>query len=266
MGGDMSRSTKGTLLRRGRTCARGVLPTRGRPPFLRPGTSPLAARDVAGSRPGRSEFFRVFVKGRPVAAQDDHVIVSFTFDDARDTQYSALSVFGDQDMRATFYANTGTVGSPGFRRQTQLHGARRRRARDRRPHREPRSADRHRRGHGPGGDPRRHHHPASPRIPPPGLLRLSLRLPRAGPAAVRQGKRGTPPPEPPTSTHGSQAHRRTRMRCGYPAGASTAPRAWPPCRMTSPMPRRLPAAPTSSTCCTTSDPRSTPRSATSSPG
>ena len=63
----------------------------------------------------------MFVKGPPAAAQDDHVIVSFTFDDAWDTQYSALSVFGDHDMRATFYVNTGTVGSSLHLSWAQLH-------------------------------------------------------------------------------------------------------------------------------------------------
>ena len=115
------------------------------------------------------------------------MIVSFTFDDARASQYSALSVFDAHDMRATFYVNTGTVGTSEPPDLGTAASVLSRRARDRRPHGQPRTADRHRRGHGPGGDPRRHHHPASPRIPPPGLLRLSLRLPRAGRAAVRQG-------------------------------------------------------------------------------
>ena len=54
----------------------------------------------------------VFVKGPPAAAQDDHVIVSFTFDDAlASPSPRRLSVFGDHDMRATFYVNTGTVGT-----------------------------------------------------------------------------------------------------------------------------------------------------------
>ncbi len=52
----------------------------------------------------------------PASAAGEHVIVSFTFDDGRASQYGALSVFGTYGMHATFYVNTGWVGmtpSPG---------------------------------------------------------------------------------------------------------------------------------------------------------
>ncbi len=54
------------------------------------------------------------------AAATDHVIVSFTFDDALSSQSPALSVFDAHDMRATFYVNTGTVGTSGHLSWAQL--------------------------------------------------------------------------------------------------------------------------------------------------
>ena len=48
------------------------------------------------------------------------MIVSFTFDDALSSQSPALSVFDAHDMRATFYVNTGTVGTSGHLSWAQL--------------------------------------------------------------------------------------------------------------------------------------------------
>ena len=62
----------------------------------------------------------MIVSGNPAAAVDDHVIVSFTFDDALSSQSPALSVFDAHDMRATFYVNTGTVGTSGHLSWAQL--------------------------------------------------------------------------------------------------------------------------------------------------
>jgi peptidoglycan/xylan/chitin deacetylase (PgdA/CDA1 family) len=49
------------------------------------------------------------------------VIVSFTFDDARVSQYAALPVFANYGMHATFYANTGLMGTSGIMTWAQLH-------------------------------------------------------------------------------------------------------------------------------------------------
>ena len=167
----------------------------------------------------------MFVKGPPAEAQDDHVIVSFTFDDAWETQYPALSVFGDHDMRATFYVNTGTVGTSLHLSWAQLHQL----------------ADA---GHEIGGHTVNHAaltdiDEATARAEIQGdITTLQAQgFPRRSPSPIpsattgrtssgTSGKRGTPPPGPPTSTRGSPTPRRTRTRCGYPAGASTAPRAW----------------------------------------
>ncbi|MGH3659808.1 MAG: polysaccharide deacetylase family protein, partial [Micromonosporaceae bacterium] len=51
----------------------------------------------------------------------DNVVVSFTFDDARSSQYGVLPVFGAHGMRATFYVNTGLMGTTGIMSWAQLH-------------------------------------------------------------------------------------------------------------------------------------------------
>jgi peptidoglycan/xylan/chitin deacetylase (PgdA/CDA1 family) len=59
---------------------------------------------------------RMGVFAMPASAAGEHVIVSFTFDDGRATQYGALPVFRTYGMHATFYVNTGWMGmtpSPG---------------------------------------------------------------------------------------------------------------------------------------------------------
>src|SRR5688500_15849490 len=55
------------------------------------------------------------------SAADEKVIVSFTFDDGNDTQYSALEVFGRYGMHSTLYVNTGLVGTKDIMSWSQLH-------------------------------------------------------------------------------------------------------------------------------------------------
>ena len=55
------------------------------------------------------------------AATGGHVIVSFTFDDGRVSQYAALPVFANYGMHATFYMNTGLMGTSGIMTWAQLH-------------------------------------------------------------------------------------------------------------------------------------------------
>ena len=166
----------------------------------------------------------MIVSDNPAAAVDDHVIVSFTFDDARSSQYPALSVFDAHNMRATFYVNTGTVGTSSHMSWAQL--------------RQFSSA-----GHEIGGHTVNHapltdideataraeiqetSPPCKPRDSPAGLLRLSLRvLPRrkryvreAGYASARTTDIFKRESSPPADAYALR----------IPAGASTAPRAWP---------------------------------------
>ena len=55
------------------------------------------------------------------AVEPDHVTISFTFDDAWDTQYAALPVFARYGMHSTLYVNSGTVGDNDIMSWSQLH-------------------------------------------------------------------------------------------------------------------------------------------------
>ena len=55
------------------------------------------------------------------AVEPDHVTISFTFDDAWDTQYAALPVFARYGMHSTLYVNSGTVGDNDIMTWSQLH-------------------------------------------------------------------------------------------------------------------------------------------------
>jgi len=50
--------------------------------------------------------------GRPFVAQP--TLVSLTFDDGSSDQYCVRSLLARYSMHATFYVNSGTVGSPGI--------------------------------------------------------------------------------------------------------------------------------------------------------
>ena len=56
----------------------------------------------------------------PAAAVDDHVIVTFGFDDGLSTQYQMLPVFAAHNAKATFYVNSGLVGDNGRMSWSQL--------------------------------------------------------------------------------------------------------------------------------------------------
>jgi peptidoglycan/xylan/chitin deacetylase (PgdA/CDA1 family) len=56
----------------------------------------------------------------PAEAADDHVVVTFTFDDARVSQYPMIPVFAAHGAKATFYANSGLMGTNGIMTWNQL--------------------------------------------------------------------------------------------------------------------------------------------------
>ena len=53
-------------------------------------------------------------------AAEDKVIVTFTFDDARDSQYPMLPIFAAHGAKATFYVNSGLMGTNGVMSWSQL--------------------------------------------------------------------------------------------------------------------------------------------------
>ena len=56
----------------------------------------------------------------PADAAEDKVIVTFTFDDARSSQYPMLPVFAAHGAKATFYVNSGLMGTNGVMSWSQL--------------------------------------------------------------------------------------------------------------------------------------------------
>ena len=56
----------------------------------------------------------------PADAAEDKVIVTFTFDDARASQYPMLPVFAAHGAKATFYVNSGLMGTNGVMSWSQL--------------------------------------------------------------------------------------------------------------------------------------------------
>ena len=56
----------------------------------------------------------------PSQAADEKVIVTFTFDDARVSQYPMLPIFAAHGAKATFYVNTGLMGTNGVMTWAQL--------------------------------------------------------------------------------------------------------------------------------------------------
>ena len=56
----------------------------------------------------------------PAEAAEEKVIVTFTFDDARVSQYPMLPVFAAHGAKATFYVNSGLMGTNGVMTWGQL--------------------------------------------------------------------------------------------------------------------------------------------------
>ncbi|RYP85914.1 hypothetical protein EKO23_11460, partial [Nocardioides guangzhouensis] len=81
---------------------------------LRRGLSGLLAGVVLGG-------FFVGLSSAPAEAVEDHVIVTFTFDDARASQYPMLPIFAAHGAKATFYVNSGLMGTNGIMSWSQLH-------------------------------------------------------------------------------------------------------------------------------------------------
>jgi peptidoglycan/xylan/chitin deacetylase (PgdA/CDA1 family) len=64
--------------------------------------------------------------GGPLAstadAAQDHVVVTFTFDDGRESQYPMIPIFDAHGAKATFYVNSGLVGTNGIMTWNQIRG------------------------------------------------------------------------------------------------------------------------------------------------
>ena len=60
------------------------------------------------------------IAAAPADAAEDHVIVTFTFDDARVSQYPMIPVFAAHGVKATIYANSGLMGTNGIMTWNQL--------------------------------------------------------------------------------------------------------------------------------------------------
>ncbi len=60
------------------------------------------------------------IAAAPADAAEDHVIVTFTFDDARVSQYPMIPVFAAHGAKATIYANSGLMGTNGIMTWNQL--------------------------------------------------------------------------------------------------------------------------------------------------
>ena len=62
----------------------------------------------------------VGLSARAAQAAADKVIVTFTFDDARDSQYPMLPIFATHGAKATFYVNSALMGTNGVMTWSQL--------------------------------------------------------------------------------------------------------------------------------------------------
>lgn len=92
------------------------------PPAALPGFADwLAARRSAGSLDVRTVGEAIGGALQPaVRLPRGETVVSFTFDDGTADQWQAKALLEARGMRATFYANSGTVGAAGFLSWSQL--------------------------------------------------------------------------------------------------------------------------------------------------